>query len=390
MENSGKNHHVAMGVLIDVLMVFIVNASMLSILLLCCSLFKVDIVLILSLFSSYLTFRPFQKALLSYHSSKFSYKNHGLFILILLMISFIIASAPYFYIRGGQDEGVYVNAAATFERTGKIFQDDDIRKNIGNNNILKIYDKYNFRDRKIIVHGKYEGVFLPGIYVKDIEQSEYVFQFYPLHPIWMSIFGKIFGGKNRVYSLVFFSLISVLFFYLLFYELFANKWIAFTAGLLLALNPLHAFFSKFPVTEVVFLSFTLSCFFYLVRYYELAKKGIYCPFYLLLAVGLIGCSFFTRISGFMYLPFFYSLTVLTILFVGDKRIRVHLLFSFFGVFLIYIMSLIYGLNFSYPYSHDIYTLSIGKILGNNWGFKVCLICILALLFLLVVSLTRTA
>jgi 4-amino-4-deoxy-L-arabinose transferase-like glycosyltransferase len=67
----------------------------------------------------------------------------------------------------------------------------------------------------------------------------------------MAIFGEVFGDSNRYYSTVFFAILSILALYLLTFELTGNGLLAWSVGALLALTPLHAFFSKFPATEVV-------------------------------------------------------------------------------------------------------------------------------------------
>ena len=82
------------------------------------------------------------------------------------------------------------------------------------------------------VENEKEGVYLPGVYLKDQSNSEYVFQFYTLHPLWMSIVGKFLGDEGRVYSLVVFSLLSIIGLYLLAYEFTSSKYIAFFSGFL--------------------------------------------------------------------------------------------------------------------------------------------------------------
>ena len=63
------------------------------------------------------------------------------------------------------------------------------------------------------VVGEYEGKFLPGVYVKSIEQSQYVFQFYPVHPLPMAIVGTALGSTLTPIP-TFFGVLSILFFFL--------------------------------------------------------------------------------------------------------------------------------------------------------------------------------
>lgn len=294
-------------------------------------------------------------------------------IFLLLTLSLLFRYKPYLYVLGGQDEGVYVNMAARYREFGSTFIKDRIRMSLvenANQKLLEYYDNYNQRK---------EG-HLPGVYFKNLAESEYVFQFYPLHPLWMAIFSEFFGAKKGVYSLTFFSLVSIISFYLLGYELSGkNKLAGFVAAMLLAFNPLHAFFSKFPVTEVVALAFTSSSLYYLAKFYYDSRFRRGRGWDLFLSFGLIGCFFFTRISGFMYFPFYYLLLLVALLFVKEKRTKQALIVYVVGVFLIYFLSVLYGLNYSRPYSLDIYRLSFSKFFGTNW--LCCLLILLALSFL---------
>src|SRR5262249_9412998 len=187
----------------------------------------------------------------------------------ILLIAACFRALPYLYIPGGQDQGIYVSMAPTYERTGSPFYVDSLRITLQHLGLGKYYDKYSiartfpksafFYD---IAHharytkNKYEGWYLPGIYISDLEQSKYVFQFLPLHPIWMAIAGRILGWSNEVYALVCFSLFSIAALYYLTFELTRGRLLpSCLVGIFLATNPLHAFFSKFPVSEVVFLAF---------------------------------------------------------------------------------------------------------------------------------------
>ncbi len=206
-----------------------------------------------------------------YSSDQTFEQAHLTAIILLILMALLFRAEPYFYVMGGQDQGVYVNMSAVFERTSQIFQKDHVARQIKAESIRKLYERYNYKleeNTELRLEGEKEGVYLPGIYIKDIDRSEFVFQFYHLHPIWMAIFGHLFGIQNSVYSLTLFSVLSVVYLYLLAFELSGSRRLAFISGALIALNPLHAFFSKFPVTEVVALFFSSASFYYLLRYYK--------------------------------------------------------------------------------------------------------------------------
>ncbi|MEA3454959.1 MAG: glycosyltransferase family 39 protein [Campylobacterota bacterium] len=363
--------------LFDLLMISITIISISSLLFLIGGSFRVDLVLISSLLAIILIVHFFYTPLLS----KLMQNRHFIPIVILILATLFFRSEPYQYILGGQDEGIYVNMSKAFKQSGEVFQYDKIRQDIFDPDLRRNYDntniRYEFHKAK-----KFEGHYLGGIYVADSEQSRYVFQFYHLHPLWLAIFDGVFGERNAGYALVLFSLISILALYLLAYEMTGSRAAAFAAGALLAVNPLHAFFSKFPVTEVMALAFASSSFYYLLRYFNLTKQKIYRNDYLIISALLMAGMFFTRISGFMYIPFFYLLLILNQIYTEDGTARRALTLYFFGIFSLYALSVIYGLAYSYPYSSDIYQMSFGRFLGEGWSWKMAIfLAFLLLLYL---------
>ena len=299
-----------------------------------------------------------------------SFRGFPLALGIILLGSLVFRAQPYLFVPGGQDQGVYVNMSATYERNGSTFIIDEVRERAIESGLKEWYDSGNQIKWPNIEKGKYEGEHLPGIFIKDSTKSEYVYQFYPLHPLWMALAGKFLGEKNRVYSLVFFSLLSITAFYLLASIIpGGSKTSSVLIGIFLALNPLHAFFSKFPVTEVVSLGFSSLGFYYLIRYYERVLVGEMRVFSLVLSAGLFGCMFFTRISGFIYLPLFYFFLLLTLIFEQNPAVRKQLGLFLLSIFALYALSVVYGIAYSYPYSHDIYEVWFGRLLGSSWLFK---------------------
>jgi hypothetical protein len=294
--------------------------------------------------------------------------------LLLLLLAAAFRLTPYDWTAGGQDQGVYTNMSRHFQTTGEVFVTDEIRKGLPAD-LQAMYDATNYAlvapDARVA--GRKEGSFLPGLYIKDVEKSQHVFQFYHVHPLWMAIAAQLFGDDKRTYSLLLFSLISVLMLYLLAFELTGSRLLAAGTGALLALNPLHAYLSKFPVTEVVALAFSSLSFYYLVRYYNLSKSGEYPAFFLVLSALSMACLFFTRISGFMYVPFFYLLLLSVEVYTKDAVVRKQLRLYVIGVFLLYSLSVLYGLAFSYPYASDIYRLSFTRALGGSWQLRLTVI-----------------
>lgn len=295
-------------------------------------------------------------------------------ILIILLAACFFRVNPYLWIVGGQDQGLYVNMSAHYERTGSPFIKDRVRSALDDSQ-KELYDKDNNHiEPGRMKPGQSEGWQMPGIFIKDLQRSENVFQFYPLHPLWMAIFGKVFGSENRVYSIVFFSLLSILFFYLITLEFTdGDKLPAYAIALFLALNPLHAFFGKFPVSETVSLFFSSAGFYYLIRYYKEVKRDRANPLYLVLSAGSISCLFFTHVSAFLYVPLVYILLLSTVIVVEKAEIRRHLFAYCLLIFLGFTLSLFYGYRFSFPYFYEVYHGSFEPYLGSHWDMVLILV-----------------
>jgi len=311
-------------------------------------------------------------------------------LVIILLGSLAFRAQPYLFVPGGQDQGVYVTMSAAYERDGSTFIIDEVREKAIKFGLKDWYDAANQKEKLPHVKpGKYEGGHLPGVYVKDFSRSEYVFQFYPLHPLWMAITGKFIGERHRVYSLVFFSLLSITAFYLLASSIpGGGKTASVLIGVFLALNPLHAYFSKFPTTEIVSLAFSSLGFYYLIRYYKGVLADEIGTFFLILSAGLFACMFFTHIRGFMYTPFFYFLLLITVVFEENPTVRKQLSLFLLSIFGLYALSIIYGVTYSYPYSHDIYMLTFGRRLGASWTLQLTWAGVTAGAILLITFLMR--
>lgn len=316
------------------------------------------------------------------------------FLLVILVVGVVLRVPPSLYVTGGQDHGVYINMGATYEKKGSTFIVDHVRKKAIEAGLGKYYDSTNQMKLRKVKVGSYEGTHLPGIYIKDFKKSEYVYQFYPLHPLWMAVTGKLMGEANCAYSLTFFSFLAIIGLYFLGLALpGGTRFSSALVAILIALNPLHAFFSKFPVSEVVALGFSSLGFLYLVRYYKKVSDTAPKALYLALSAGLFGCMFFTRITGFMYMPVFYFLFVATLIWEKRANVRKQLSLFFLTVFGLYALSIGYGLIYSYPYCHDIYQVSFSKIFHSSWETSIyytvgAAICLLLIVWAFGKSLTR--
>jgi 4-amino-4-deoxy-L-arabinose transferase-like glycosyltransferase len=272
---------------------------------------------------------------------------------LIALVALAFRWSPFLYVDGGQDQGVYVAMSSHFARTHGAAITDPVRSRLSESEKAE-YDRLNQRHERTTaqVPGRFEGEHQPGVYIADLSRSSYVFQFYPLHPLWMALAAGVFGEDNRVYSLVVFSLLGVLMLALIAYEVAGREAApAYIAALLLAANPISVFLSRFPLTENVALFFAASALYYLLRYARDARAA-----YLLLSAGAWGCLFFTHIGGFLYAPVII-VAVLALVVSAARTAEV----AAYGlaVLVLYALSFWYGVTWSYPYTYETFVNLFG-------------------------------
>ena len=285
-------------------------------------------------------------------------------LLILILITLFFRLPTFHFVFGGQDEGVYVNMAHYIDRTEGIALRDDALDALRDSGFVDRYLAEN-RNSKVVNTRTDAQTYLSGVYVRKGPPGTLEFQFYHLFPVWMALFGGIFGAPFVVYALTMFALLSVIFMYQLAGLMTGSRTAAFAAGLLLALNPLHVFFSKFPVTEVPALTFALIGFTYLAMYWYASPIQRHRS-WLLLSAGAFGALFVTRISGFMYLPFLIAMAMAIAIKDVDHRRWRDMQWWVAGVTVLYAMSVLYGVRWSRQYSLDIYDSSFDRIFHEHW------------------------
>ncbi len=304
-------------------------------------------------------------------------------IILLVLVCLFFRLAPYHYVFGGQDQGIYVNMAAHIARTGSVEVTDPVLARLPAGAVRSRY-----------VQDNYAAVYLAGIYgtrTPGAREPGVEFQFYHLFPVWMAVFEGFFGPRGGVYALTFFAVLSILFCYRLVFTLTRNAGAAAVAGSLLALNPLHAFFSKWPVTEVPTLAFSLMAFCYLALAWQSKESRRLRDRWLIFSALSFLCLFTTRISGFMYVPILLTIAVAALLSDADARRRRAVTTWAGAVLAFYAFSVWYGLNWSGRYANDVYQISFSRLFGDHWkaGLLTCaLAAIVAWVAAAVLSNTR--
>ncbi len=262
--------------------------GLLSIFFLAIGNFKPSIIFSLALFLLILFVFVFRKHI-SIKDERFS-----LWIIPVVLISLYFRLPAWQYVMGGQDQGTYTNMAIQYLKSGKIFAVDEFRQTLTPEQ-QKLYD--------------FKGNYLmPSIEKWNRPDSEYSMTLYPLHPLFMALASSIFSPDQMSLSLTLFSIISILYLYLITLEITKSKGAAIVVAGLMAINPLHVFFSRFPVTEITALAFNGMGFYYLLRFMKNYRNGRFAYLYGFLSFLSFTCFMYTRMSFLLYLPFVYLVT----------------------------------------------------------------------------------
>ena len=285
-------------------------------------------------------------------------------LVLVLLTGLLFRTEPFLYLHGGQDQGVYVSMSAHLQRAGSSFVEDRLPDALPDQR-----SRDNYRARMPADPERGSSV-LPGLYYSPT-RGDYVFQFYHLHPLWMATFAELFGDRARFHALGFFGLLGVLGLSLLAFELTGSRRAAFAAGILVATNPLHVFFSRMPVSEAVALAFSSLGFYYLARAFRgmrRAAPAATTATLVALAAACVSLVFFVRITGFLYLPALAPLFGLGAwLTLRNRPAWGRRLIGFcVGVAALYAVSVLYGLGYSPGYAPSVYDRTFGNLLGDGW------------------------
>ena len=309
-------------------------------------------------------------------------------VAMVLLLALLFRVEPFLPLHGGQDQGIYTSMSAHLQRKGSAFIDDPIlaapyrqyldRSPIQNVDVIDRTRREVLPDKRLrdiyacgLAAGTPEPcvspVRAPGVYYSQ-SQGDYIFQFYHLHALWMATFADLFGDRARFYSLTFFSLLSIAAICLLVFEVTASRLATLAMGVLLAVNPLHVFFSRLHVTEVVALAFSAVGFYYLTR----AARGVESraprasvAALTVLSALAVAATFFVRITGFLYLPLLLLIYCLGVCWTVPNRREYtgHVIGYVALVAGLYGLSVFYGLHYSPVYSVEVVYESL---LGPGW------------------------
>ena len=272
--------------------------------------------------------------------------------LIVILFGIILRLPVHQYVMGGQDQGTYLNIGHQYFEQHSLNYKDSFRTSLNTDQKL-LYDK----------HINY---LMPSIELTYPEKSTFEMKFYPLHSIWLAIFEGILGKNNAIYSLTMFSILSIIFFSLLAYEISGKSKLAgFITAMLFSINPMHAFFSKFPVGEMTAVAFTSLGFYFFVKYIKKIKTGENKTIFLVLSLLSFSCFFYTRMSSMLYLPIFFFFAILTVLYASDSKAKRNLLIYFAFIAVSFCISYLFYYLYQPSLFYLIYKATIQDLIPHN-------------------------
>jgi len=293
-------------------------------------------------------------------------------LVLLLAVALVLRLAPLPNLAGGRDDGVYTAIGAHLSRHPSPSHTDptlvapprdvrDLYDRVATTPVLRYA-----RDLPPQKQGRYEGNYLPGVYLADAADGTLVFQFPHGLPIWLAITGAVLGTAHLSAAVVGFGLLGVGLLYLLVLALTRARGWALVGGLLLAVNPLHAFFSRNTLSEVVALAFLLAALLLAAWAWRLAASVRQRAVLAALAVLAYSAYCLTRIDGFFFLPFAVVAAADLVSREPDAPVRRTVLGALVGLVLVYAASVAYLWQTSFPYALEQYAKIFGPLLGPRW------------------------
>ncbi len=294
-------------------------------------------------------------------------------LLVLIAVAILFRYAPLDNIIGSRDDGVYANMGAhLMQASGPTHQDPTLPRLPGSDgqflatrhpgSTVQVFGQY-----PPAWENRFEGNYLPGVYIADAETGTYVFQFLHVHPVWLSIGGAVLGRANMGYVIIAGAVVAVLLLYLLILWLTGHRWWALAGGLTLAGNPLHAFLSRNTLSEPTALLWALLMLALLVAAWRVVTDLQWRRLLVLLAVGMFSVLCLTRIDGFFFLPFFAGAALYAMGKLENRNLRQLTLFGLLGMILVYGVSVHYARTTSFCYTTAQFDKIFSPLLGAEWA-----------------------
>jgi hypothetical protein len=264
-----------------------------------------------------------------------------------LIVACCLFFRPHQRIIGGADAGVYVNLGSNIARSGRILIHDQALAKL-DPSLYPVFLR-EYPDEKPVPYYLFPGFYVPGEPVGLV-----IPQFYPLHPVWLSVFFSLGGIKADLLGTPFWALLGSLSVYLAVRQMFGWKAALLALGTL-TITAMQVWFARYPTTEML-----TQYLFWMGGYAFAAWLSGRRPAHLwaLVAGASLGEVFLTRIDMYFLLAIPLLLGLWLRWSVKRPKGSVWFLVT---VFALAAHSLIHGLFFSWPYFNNLYEYGLWLI-----------------------------
>ena len=298
------------------------------------SLLYLGIALVTALFLGILGLRFTHTRLLPLHAPTL----HDSLVFGLLLIAVLLFFWPAEYVTGGADASVYLHLGAIWSRTGSFTFTEPLLADVSPALLPGLL-------RELPPGQPMQYLRFPGFYINAADPARIVPQFYPLHPMWLTLAYDMFGLSGSLYVTPLWAMLGVWAVYLAFKRLCGAK-AGLIGAFLLMVTPLQIYFARYPTAEPLTQYLTWAALFSFIVYST--EGGALWGF---LSGCALGQTFLTRIDA---LPMLLIPSVWILLYIVRHGLRIELLWFFTPFTLLLLQAVAQGLGPSYQYVWEIY------------------------------------
>lgn len=288
-------------------------------------------------------------------------------VLGLLLIAALLFFWPAEYVVGGADASVYLDLGAIWSRAGSFTFSEPLLEDLSPALFPGLF-------REMPPGQPMQYLRFPGFYINAAAPARIVPQFYPLHPVWLTLAYGLFGLRGSLYVTPLWAVMGVWAVYMTFKRLCGAK-VGLIGAFLLIITPLQIYFARYPTAEPLTQYLTWAGLFSFIMY---SMEGD--ALWGVLSGCALGQIFLTRIDALPML----LIPGLWLLYTLRRGVRLESLWFFAPFTLLLLQTVAQGLGPSYQYAWEIYG-SVWRMLstlfqGPFWPMLLALCVILLILY----------
>jgi hypothetical protein len=273
---------------------------------------------------------------------RYIYQYRYIIAFTLLMLPVVVVRYDYFTMDA--DVGVYAIRGMQIESERNLFSKNQIRGLLHG----KIRDRYDSDNLLSFDKATKGGVYLPGTHLVPTEDSLFYFHAYPAWPVFLAIWGSIFGIANQHYVMIVLYALIVPLLYFVLQSLSSNSRLSTLLTILFGSSPLLVYFTKYGTSELLLLFLVLFTIHLLAdsHYLNMLFAGLSVTLFCLI-----------HVSSFVYTPLLFLAVYFFMNSKQAERYYIFLIISFLG----FMLSIPYGYYVSRNYFIDIYVFTFSSL-----------------------------